>query len=514
MKLVSSETMRAIDNECIEGLGIPGLKLMDSAGSGTVRFMVRELGPVDAKTVSVVCGKGNNGGDGFVIARELRRLGADVHVFLAGHRDDVSGDAGTNLERLGRSGVTELSDGRSIASLLQTMAGSDLVVDAIFGTGFAGVPRGLSGTVIGQINVCGRPILAVDVPSGLNATTGAAEGECVRATWTCTMGLPKRGFYLQPGRELAGHLHVVDIGIPKKAVDAVGVRDNVLTPEEARQLLPARPATGHKGTFGSVLVLAGSEGYTGAAALSSQAALRSGSGLVFLGIPRSLNDVMETKLTEVITRPLPETESRSMSAHALEGVREMLGETDALAIGPGLSRNADTQALVRSLAAEVAVPCVIDADGLNALSIDEIGRREGGAHLVLTPHPGEMSRLTGRSIEEILANREEIAREVAARSRATVVLKGAASVTADPEGELWINPTGNSGMASGGTGDVLTGAIASLLGQGLSATNAAVLGAYVHGAAGDLAAATLGGRGMIAGDVLDYLPLAFLEIEE
>jgi NAD(P)H-hydrate epimerase len=328
------------------------------------------------------------------------------------------------------------------------------------------------------------------------------------------MGLPKRGFYLRSGRELVGHVHVVDIGIPRAAIEQVGVRDNVLTPEEARRLLPERPDAGHKGSFGTVVILAGSAGYTGAAALTSTAALRAGSGLVLLGVPRSLNDVMETKLTEVITRPLPETEARSLSAQALEGAREMLAGAEALAIGPGLSLDAGTRDFVRSVVAEVTVPCVIDADGLNALSIEEIGRRERGAPAVLTPHPGEMSRLTGRSVDEILADRDEIARDVAARSGATVVLKGAASVIADPGGEVWINPTGNSGMASGGTGDVLTGVIASFLGQGLSATNAAVLGAYVHGAAGDLAAETLGQRGMIAGDVLDHLPLALVQTEE
>ncbi|MBN2564553.1 MAG: NAD(P)H-hydrate dehydratase [Candidatus Eisenbacteria bacterium] len=514
MKLVSSETMRLIDTECIEGLGIPGLKLMESAGAGTVRFIVRELGSVDAGTVSVVCGKGNNGGDGFVIARELRRLGADVHVFLAGHTDDVSGDARTNLERLGSPGVSELSDGRSIAHFLETMAGSDLVVDAVFGTGFSGVPRGLSGTVIGQMNVCGRPILSVDVPSGLNATSGATEGECVRATWTCTMGLPKMGFYLHPGRAMVGHLHVIDIGIPKKAIDQVGVRENVLMPDEARRLLPKRPGAGHKGTFGRVLVLAGSVGYTGAAALTATAALRAGSGLVFLGVPSSLNDVMETKLTEVITRPLPEAGARGLSAAALPAVREMLGDADALAIGPGLSRDPDTQTLVRSVVAEVAVPCVIDADALNVLTVEEIGRREGGGPAVLTPHPGEMSRLTGRAVPDILANRVEVARDIAARAKASVVLKGAASVIADPGGEVWLNPTGNSGMASGGTGDVLTGVVASLLGQGMNPTEGAVLGTYIHGVAGDLAAESLGERGMIAGDVLDHLPLALVETEE
>ncbi len=512
MKLVTSGSMRAIDNQCIEVLGIPGLKLMENAGVGTVRFMEHELGALAEKKFTVVCGKGNNGGDGFVIARELIARGASVGVYLVGHAADVSGDARTNLERLGPDKVVELSDGKSIGQFLETMTKSDSVVDAVFGTGFKGVPRGLSGTVIGQMNVCGRPVLAVDVPSGLNATTGVAEGECVRAAWTCTMGLPKRGFYLYPGRNYLGKLHVVDIGVPAKAIEEVGVHDNVLTAAEAAALLPDRPGDAHKGTFGKVVIVAGSVGYTGAAALASMSAARSGAGLVFLGTPAGLNDVMETKLTEVITKPLPETEGRAVSREALEQVLDLIRDADALAIGPGLSQDPSAQALVQAVVEEVTIPCVVDADGVNALSPQRIAGRRGRGPMVLTPHPGEMSRLTGHPTAEILARRYEIAREVARQTDTTVVLKGAGSLIVDPGGELFLNPTGNSGLASGGSGDVLTGVIAALLGQGLSTTDAAALGAYVHGLAGDIAAAEKGEIGMIAGDVMEALPEAFLQI--
>jgi len=514
MKFVTSETMRAIDSECIDNLGIPGLKLMENAGVGSVRFIEHELGPQKGKVVTVVCGKGNNGGDGFVIARELRRLGASVSVYLVGHRDDVSGDARTNLGRLGLESVVELSDGRSIAGFVEVMTKSDFIVDAVFGTGFNGVPRGLSGTVIGQMNSCGRPILAVDVPSGLNATTGIAEGECVNAAWTCTMGLSKRGFYIDHGRACVGKLHVVDIGVPRKAIETVGVRDNVLTMRDAAELLPARPFDGHKGTFGTVVVVAGSVGYTGAAALTALAALRSGAGLVYLGVPSSLNDIMETKLTEVITRPLAETVARSLSPESLPDIRALLKGADVLALGPGISRDQETQSLVRSIVAEMRVPCVIDADGLNALTPESIGQRAGDAPVVMTPHPGEMARLAGCSVREVLADREGVARAMAAKARATVALKGVGSIVAAPSGELYMNPTGNSGLASGGTGDVLTGIIAAFLGQGVEATRAAALGAFVHGLAGDLAAEALGEAGMIAGDVLDHVPYALMELCE
>jgi hydroxyethylthiazole kinase-like uncharacterized protein yjeF len=509
MKLVTSESMRAIDRECIDNAGIPGLKLMESAGVGTARFIERTVGPLAGKRITVVCGKGNNGGDGFVIARELRSRGASVGVYLAGHREDVCGDARANLERLGREAVVELTEGRSVGELVQAMAKSDLVVDAVFGTGFDGVPRGLSGTVIGQINLCGRPVLAVDVPSGLNATTGVAEGECVRATWTCTMGLPKRGFYLLPGKEYTGEVHVVDIGVPPGVIEAMGLDLNVLTRDEAAALLPDRPPDAHKGTFGKIVVIAGSVGYTGAAALASESALRSGAGLVTLGVPASLNDILEVKLTEVITRPLPETASRSLSPDALTAVREMLATADALALGPGLSRDPGTQELVRAIVSEIDVPCVVDADGLNALSPEAVGARAGRAPLVLTPHPGEMSRLAGRAVGDVQKHREETARETAQTARATVVLKGAGTVVADAGGDAYINPTGNSGLASGGTGDVLTGVIAALLGRGLSGIEAAALGAYIHGAAGDVAAADVGEISMTAGDVLGRLCRVF-----
>ncbi|MBD3348083.1 MAG: NAD(P)H-hydrate dehydratase [Candidatus Eisenbacteria bacterium] len=513
MKLVTSETMRAIDRECIENRGIPGLELMENAGVGTARFMETQVGPVSEKVFSVVCGKGNNGGDGFVIARELRDRGAAVTVYLVGSRGDVSGDARSNLERFGPDEIVELSDGHGMSGLALELSGSDVIVDALFGTGFQGEPRGLSGTVIGQIRRAGRPVLAVDVPSGLNATTGAAEGECVLAHWTCTMGLPKRGFFLHPGRTLVGRIHVVDIGIPDDVIDAVGAWDNVLTTREVAATLPARDPDGHKGTFGRVLVVAGSAGLTGAAALSSMSALRSGAGLVYLGAPSSLNDVLETKLTEVVTVPLPETGARSISAEAVPVIGERLESVDALALGPGLSRDPSTVRMVGEIVGGLDLPCVIDADGLNALSLEQIAARKGDAPLVLTPHLGELARLMDCATADVQDGREEMVRDVAARARAVVLLKGAATVSSDPSGELFLNPTGNSGLATGGTGDVLTGVIAALLARGVPGIRAAAMGAFIHGLAGDIAAERVGATGMVAGDVLERLPESFRLIE-
>ncbi len=513
MKLVTTDEMRAIDSRAIDGLGIPGLTLMESAGMGAVQFIESELGDPAGAQIVIICGKGNNGGDGFVIARGLSELGADVGVFLLGRAGELAGDARTNYERLDPECICELTDERGLLNLLSEMADAELVVDAIFGTGFEGAPRGLHKEVIAAINALGRPVLAVDVPSGLDASTGARECECVVASWTCTMALPKLGFYLHPGREAAGIVHVVDIGIPEEVIVAVHPTRSVLTESEASHLLPKRDPGGHKGTFGKIAVIAGSVGYTGAAALTSLAALRSGAGLVTLGIPGSLNDIIEAKLTEVITRPLAETTERSLSLAALPVIASLLDSADAMALGPGLSQNGETQELIRAIVKELAVPCVIDADGLNALTPEDIGGRHGDAPVVITPHPGEMARLCGRPVSDVIEAREEVAADVATRARATVILKGAASVVADAAGEIYLNPTGNDGMASGGSGDVLTGIVAALLGRGMSALDAGVLGACIHGRAGDIAACAVGRTAMIAGDLVDLLPDVYSELE-
>ncbi|MBD3367118.1 MAG: NAD(P)H-hydrate dehydratase [Candidatus Eisenbacteria bacterium] len=513
MKLVTADTMRAIDERAIKGMGVPGIDLMERAGLGTARRLERVADLSEGDRVVVVCGKGNNGGDGFVIARDLLTNGMAVRVFLVGTAEDVSGDARVNLDRLDPDEVMELTEPEHLPELVESLSSASAVVDALFGTGFSGAPRGLSGHVIERINAAGRPVVAVDVPSGLNATTGDAEGECVRADWTCTMALPKRGFFLGEGPRVVGELFVVDIGMPDEAIEHVGVDDNVMLPDEAAALLPARSPDSHKGSFGRVVVVAGSAGYTGAAALAATSALRTGSGLVFVACPAGVNDILETKLTEAITRPMPATTDRTLSQHALEPVRELLENANVAAVGPGLSTHPETVAVVRELVRQAVVPCVLDADALNALDVDLIGARTGSAELVLTPHPGEMARLLDTDVASVTSARRETALEAARRTRAVVVLKGSGTIVAEPGGETWLNPTGGVGLASGGTGDVLTGVIASLIGQGLEPFEAAALGAYVHGLAGDIVETRMGSRGMLAGDVLDALPEALLSVE-
>lgn len=514
MRLVTAETMRAVDRHAIDVMGIPGLDLMEEAGMGTVGVLVEQMGLDAGDRVVVICGKGNNGGDGFVIARGLRDLGVETDVFLLGAAEEVSGDARANLDLLEPGSLTGITSEKGLDALSEALDECDVAVDAIFGTGFSGAPRDLAAGAIQALNDSDVPVLAVDVPSGLDASTGGIEGECVIADWTSTMALPKKGFFLYPGREFVGDIHVIDIGIPEEAVEAVGVHEHVLTPCEAAAALPERDPAGHKGTFGRVAVVAGSVGYTGAATLASMSALRSGAGLVTACVPTSLNDIVEMKATEVITRPLPETGARSLGPSAIPELREFIAGVDAVAIGPGLSMYHETVEMVRSLVGSLTTPAVIDADGLNALTPDLIGARSGEAALVLTPHPGEMARLVGCTVEEVQADREELACTLAEQARATVVLKGAATVVATIAGDVMINATGNDGMASAGSGDVLTGVIAALLARGMSGPDAGAIGAFIHGLAGDLAAAAIGTTGMVAGDIMEFLPLAFFELEE
>jgi len=517
MKVVTAEEMRNIDMQTINAVGIPGVVLMENAGTGVVDA-IEEWFSVESPgrrlPVSIFVGKGNNGGDGLVIARHLTNRGYDIRTYLMAEADKFTGEALVNLQIARNMGLPMefiLSE-EQLEEHKAEIAASGLLVDAIFGTGLKGAVRGFAAGVIDFMNSTGIPILAVDLPSGLEASTGKTEGACIRAALTVTMALPKRGLLLYPGANFVGDLQVVDIGVPPEVVESQDVSVNLVQASHAAELLPARPRDGHKGHFGKVLILAGSVGFTGAAAMTSEAALRVGAGLVTLGIPESLNAVMEVKLTEVMTRPLPETDFQSLASDAWDTIMALLDGIDVVALGPGLSTVPETVALVQSLCGEIHVPKVIDADGLNALAADKDSLRGLGADTILTPHPGEMARLMGCSISDVQSDRIGAAQSFAGEYGIILVLKGAPTVIADPDGTVYLNSTGNPGLASGGTGDVLTGAIAGFLAQGLSAIDAAVLGVYIHGLAGDLAAAAQGEAGMLAGDVLNNLPGAILRL--
>lgn len=515
MKVVTAEEMREIDRRAIEVIGIPGVVLMENAGRAVADTVKTILRDVTNPRVCIFAGRGNNGGDGFVVARHLANSGVRVKTFLLGDISQVQGDARINLDILRGMGMTvdELyADGLPTARVAMSM--SDLVIDAIFGTGFKGETEGYISHVIDTVNESGRPVVAVDVPSGLDSTTGRASSSCIRANHTVTFGLPKVGLVLYPGAAYAGELVIADIGLPESLLVDENLKLNLSMGDSIRHWLPRRDKDSHKGTFGRAIVIAGSPNMAGAAVLTSTAALRAGAGLVTLAVPTGLQGVMNSKLTEVMTRGLPETESGSISLQAqplLDGVSRGAA---ALAIGPGLSTHSETAQLVRNMVMTTSVPTVVDADGINAIAQDPGTLKAAKAPIILTPHPGEMARLTGLSILEVKRDRLNVALRAVSQWGKIVVLKGARTIIADPSGTAYINPTGNPGMATAGSGDVLTGIIVGLLAQGMRALEAAVLGVYVHGLAGDIACLRLGEMGVTATDILESVPEALRRLVE
>ncbi|NMB46976.1 MAG: NAD(P)H-hydrate dehydratase [Firmicutes bacterium] len=516
MRLLTAAEMRAVDAHVIEEIGIPSIILMENAGRQVAEAAAAFLQKAEGRKVSVLVGKGNNGGDGLVAARYLHNLGYRVRVFLLSPFSELADDALANYHICGQLGMDlQEVDEEYLPKLRFALSLADLVIDGLLGTGIKGPPRGVMGQVISLVNDLDKPVLAIDVPSGLDASTGAVVGACIRACITVTLAAPKVGLFVYPGANYVGHLRVANIGIPPQVLEAAGP-GALLNASLVKTLLPPRPHDGHKGTFGHVLILAGSVGMTGAASLAARAALRSGAGLVSLGVPASLNDILEVKLTEAMTIPLPETTDRSLSIEALPAIRRQLPRMDALVLGPGLSQHSSTGDLVEALLQEVACPVILDADGLNLAAGRHslLARTRTSCPLVITPHPGEMARLLGCSIEQVQADRLAVAQEVAQRFHCTAVLKGAGTIVAAPEGGFWVNTTGNIGMATGGTGDVLSGVIGALLAAGVSAASAAGMGVYVHGLAGDLASKRRGEISLVAGDLVDTMPEAWQMIRQ
>lgn len=513
MRIVTAEQMRTLDRRATEEFGVPSIVLMENAGVRAFDVALDMLSEIDGSRVLVIAGKGNNGGDGFVVARHFHEVGVDVRVALVGRIEDVKGDAGVNLGIAKKSGIV-IDEIAELGDLPMKLAHCDLIVDALLGTGIRGEVTGFAGEVIDAINASGKTVVAVDLPSGLDADTGEIGGRCVIADATVTFALPKIGLVSYPGLDYAGDLYVAEIGIPASAFDTAGISSFVTESDDILYRMPDRAPDAHKGTFGHVAVIAGSIGLTGAAAMSSMSAVRIGAGLVTLAVPESLNDILAAKVTEVMTVPLAETESRSFSLGAMKQALELVGRCDSVAIGPGVGKDPETVKFVLEMLPAIDCPMVIDADGLNAVSEDTSVLSSVKSAVVLTPHPGEMARLLGTSTAEIQSNRLETARQAAKKFGAVVVLKGAATVIASPDGEVWVNTTGSPALATGGTGDVLTGAIVGLLAQGLSAIDAAICGVYIHGKAGELAAEEFGDAGVAATDLLPLLPRAIERLWE
>lgn len=508
MYIVTAGEMQTIDRQTIESFGIPGRVLMENAGLGATRVLFDTFPGVTEKRVGIIAGRGNNGGDGFVIARYLSHKGVDVTVYLLSTKDKVKGDAASNLVLLEPLGipVCEIPDRAAFNKHKSSLLHQNIWVDAIFGTGLNSEVKGFFREIIEFVNSTGKPVFAVDIPSGLDADTGRPCGVCIQARATATFAYAKTGHHLFPGADYTGTLSVIEIGIPPLMAEKVNPRQYLLTKKYIRSCLKPRPADTHKGSAGHVLVVAGSIGKTGAAAMTAISAMRAGAGLVTLGIPESLNAAIEPMVLETMTCPLPEKGDGMLDASSFNMIMDLLSDKKCLAIGPGIGTTDSVKELVRQILQACRVPVVIDADGLNCLvgNVDILNKMQ--APVIVTPHPGEMARLAETTTTAVQSDRVTCARKFAESYNAHVVLKGAGTVIAHPDGRVFINRTGNSGMASGGMGDVLTGIIAGFVAQGYPPESAAHTGVYLHGAAADALAKTAGPIGFLASDIMACIP--------
>lgn len=500
MKVATREIIREIDRVSVEEYGIAANVLMENAGRAVCSAALRRF--PEARKIAVVCGSGNNGGDGFVAARHLAGKGREVSVYTSAKISKYTGQSRENLLAASKSGVPVVE----IAGDASKITPCDLIVDALFGTGLDSEVRGAGAELIDFINSSPASRLSVDIPSGIDSNTGAVLGKAVKADATVTFVVPKVGISVYPGVEHAGEIFVAGITTPRHLEDEIDCE--IVTSETCAKILRPRAADSHKGTFGHTLVLAGSTGKSGAAVLAAEAAVQAGSGLVTLGVPRSIFRIAEQKISEAMAEPLEET-GGCFGESSVERAEEIMRGKNCVVAGPGISVSKQTAAFFRKAVSSCPCPIVIDADGLNILAENPDIFEQMGENAVLTPHPAEMARLCGKTTAEIQADRIGEARNFASRKRCVVILKGARTVTALPGGETYINPTGNPAMASGGMGDVLAGTVGGLLAQGYTPAEAGILGVFAHGLSGDIGAAKLGGMAVRATAVLDGLPAAF-----
>ena len=513
MWLVTPEQMQELDRQTIQDAKIPGTTLMERAGTGVVTHLLQHFGPLKGKKVVVFCGKGNNGGDGLVVARLLQGKGAHTRVILMAPYKELSKDAKTMYRRLNKkikpSHILVLPSLETLESLTQD---AHILIDGLLGTGLSSSLRDPYATAITAMNASHAYTVAVDIPSGLDGETGAILGTAIQADLTVTFGCPKIGLYVGDAIDQVGHIEVVDIGIPIEYVQELKPQNHLLTPELVSPLIPHRPQSAHKGTFGHAGIVAGSPGKAGAPALAALGALRAGTGLVTVATPQTVAPIVESKLLEIMTMALPETPEHLLGLEASTTLLSFCQDKSAVGFGPGLGVSSTITELLSQLLPQLEAPCVLDADALNNLAsyLDIFSRMKQPP--ILTPHPGEMARLLATtSSKSINEDRIGIARTFATTHRIILVLKGANTVISNPHGQIAICPTGNPGMASAGMGDVLTGVITGFLAQGLTAWNAARAGVYVHGLAGDLAARAMGEPGLIASDVISAIPRALTQ---
>ncbi len=513
MRVLNSKQMRAVDRQTIDDIGIASLVLMENAGRQVVAALESLIDDLPSRRVVALCGTGNNGGDGFVVARTLQQRGIDVAVVVVGTSDDIRGDARINLDIIGRLGVpiVEVADAHSWELHASTVTSADIVIDALMGTGLSRALTGLHDTVVADLNASPATVVSIDLPSGVSADTNDLIGPAVRADITVTLGAPKIPLVLPPAEHGAGDVVVADIGIPHPVIDEIdGPRLYLLTRDFVRTLVEPRGPDAHKGDFGHVVVVGGSRGMTGAAVLAARGALRSGAGRVTVATPASVQPIVAGLGVEFMTRALADDDG-VCAADAAEAVLAL--DLDVLAVGPGLGAGPSVTAFVRAILERGAAPLILDADALNACAGDTTalaGRDD--RPIIITPHPGEMARLLGCSSDDVQANRLGLAVEFATTHHVHVVLKGYRTIVALPDGQAFVNPTGTPGMATGGSGDVLTGMLAAWLAQLMDPGSACQLAVYLHGAAGELADADEGEVAMTAGDIVLHLGEALQEL--
>lgn len=516
MKIVTSAQLMQLEHMAINEYGIPSILLMENAALAVLEAVSEALGDVTSKRIVILAGKGNNGGDGLALGRHLVNRGAEVKVFICGDPAELKPDSLLNfrlLKGLGAAifqvcGETEL---RAFKLALMTC---DLAVDALYGTGFRGALPPVQESYVQALNESGKPVIAVDIPSGLEADTGKIYKDAVRAKVTVTFGLPKLGHFLGRGPEYSGRVQVDKISIPETILDAPQVQTHILTDQKVAGYIPPRAIDGHKGTHGLGIIVGGSSGMTGALALAARALLRSGAGLVQMVTGASIAAQVDSLLLEGTTIALSESSPGVLAPESVGRIQEALLRAKAMAVGPGLGKAEGMFDFLATLVGNCNKPLVLDADALNILALDLKVLEKAQAPVILTPHPAEMARLTGLTVNEVVSNRLELALAKAVEWNVFLVLKGSTTLIVSPTGEVFLNPTGNPILGTGGTGDVLTGCITGFLAQGVPPLKAACLGVYCHGLAGDILAAEMGPRGALAGQVADALPRALKQIAQ
>ena len=506
--LLTSEQMRELDSNAINEIGIPGIVLMENAALAVIDVIDERFGEIEWMTVAIICGPGNNAGDGFAIARQLHLRGADVDVFLMSDPAKLQGDALTNYKLLEPLDVTaffvENADELDLSEY-------DLLVDAIFGTGSTRAPEGIYYGAIRAINDSPSNVIAVDCPSGVDASTGSTPGEAVWADVTVTFQHAKVGLLLPPGKEFAGDVVIAPISVPPHADVLEQIRFGLPEDEDIADLLPPRALDAHKGDFGKLLIVAGSRGMSGAVRLSALAALRMGVGLVKVAVPESIRSEVATFIPEIMTIGLRETSQGTIASQAIEQLREFIDWADAVAVGPGMNQDAETAKFLKALF-PLTERLIVDADGLNLIAAHDLFS-ELPVGAVLTPHPGEFARLCGKHHESFI-ERVDAAGKFASEHEVVLLLKGAPTLTFSKQDATVVNTTGNPGLATGGSGDVLTGMIGALLAQKLDGQSAAFAAAFIHGRAADIAVEDIGEAALISGDIIDYLPDALFSLQE